>query len=136
MNLNLSDLPPEAVEKLKSLSRHEFGLLSIDAALMRENEAKAKLPSDPMEAAAGANACLIRSDTMIDVDDAAGFVESVLEIASTALGNPDFDDTDATHLHRIMRAAVDAQRASMSNTREANERLRAALQPVKSGGAA
>ncbi len=128
MTFKLSDLPAESVEKLKPLSHHEFKMLGVEARNMRDADAMAGLPSDPLEAAKGANACLIRSSTLIDVDDAEGFVESVLEVASTALGNPDFDNIDAMHLHRIVRAAVAAQQASMGNIREANERLRAALQ--------
>lgn len=128
MSITLSDLPAEAIEKLKPLSHHEFTMLAVDARNMRDTDAKAELPTDPKKAARDANRCLIRSTTMIDVDDAEGFVESVLEVASTALGNPDFDSIDAMHLHRIIRAAVNAQQASMNNMREASDRLRAALQ--------
>ncbi|WP_108484346.1 hypothetical protein [Oceaniglobus ichthyenteri] len=127
MSINLSDLPAEAVKTLKQLSPRDFEMLAIDAHRMQDAEDMAKLPSDPIEAAKGANACLINNNDKIDVDDAEGFVESVLEVASIALANPDFDSTDAIHLHRIVRAAVNAQQASMSNTREANRSLRAAI---------
>ncbi len=125
--ITLSDLPAEAVEKLKSLSGHGFDLLAIEARRLREQEAFAELPTDPAEAASQANACLVRNDDRIDVDDAEGFVESVLEVACTALANPDFDSSDAIHLHRIIRAATNAQQASMNNTSEASSRLRALL---------
>ncbi|QYX55510.1 hypothetical protein K1T73_10390 [Roseovarius sp. SCSIO 43702] len=127
MTIRLSDLPAEAVETLKQLSRRDFELLSIDATNMREVEQMADLPRDPVEAAKAANACLIRNDERIDIDDAQGFVASVLEVACTALANPDFDSTDAIHLHRIIRAAVNAQQASENNMREARQRLRAML---------
>lgn len=123
-----SELPAEAVETLKQLSRHDFEMLSIEARRMQDAEALAELPRDPHKAAKGAIECLIRNDDRIDVDDAEGFVESVLEVASAALANPDFDSTDAIHLHRIIRAAVNAQQASMNNMREATDRLRAMLQ--------
>ncbi|MEX1234399.1 MAG: hypothetical protein WEB56_05370 [Roseovarius sp.] len=127
MSIKLSDLPAEAVETLKALSPRDFEMLAIDARHMQDAEAMAELPSDPIEAAKGANDCLIRGDTHIDVGDAAGFVESVLEVASTALSNPDFDSVDAAHLHRIIHAALDAHHAHKNNTREANARLRAAI---------
>ncbi len=128
MTIALSDLPAEAVEKLKTLPGRSFNMLAIEARRLREQEAFAELPTDPVEAANQANACLVRNDDRIDVDDAEGFVESVLEVACTALANPDFDSTDAIHLHRIIRAATNAQQASMNNMREASDRLRAMLQ--------
>ncbi|RKF16909.1 hypothetical protein D6850_05100 [Roseovarius spongiae] len=127
MTIKLSDLPSEAIEKLKPLSFHDFKMLAIDARRMCEGEILAELPTNSMEAAKDANACRIRGATTIDVDAAEGFVESALEVASTALANPDFDSTDAIHLHRIIRAVVNAQQASMSNMREANRCLRAAI---------
>ena len=124
--LKLTDLPEEAQEKLKPLSRLGFELLEIDARRIRHEEAEAEFPTEAQEAMRAANKRLI-ADVDLKVPSPREFVESAFELALLALNSKDFTCDDTEHLAHVLSVARDVNAANNGIVEEASARLRAAF---------
>ena len=133
--LNLSDLPAEAVEKLKPLSHHEFDLLSIEAAHLRDQDETAAFPTDPLEALTGVWETFKRKPDGVE-DDHLKDMQDLIRVACLVLGREeDLDAADCQHLWALLDRADSLLRWEKQNREEMRQRVYKAVTHAKQSAA-
>ena len=133
--LKLRDLPPEAVEKLKPLSHHEFDLLSIQAVHLRDEDETAAFPTDPLEALTGAWETFKRTPDGVE-DDHLKDMQDLIRVACLVLGREeDLDAADCQHLWALLDRADTLLRWEKKNREEMRQRMYKAVDHAKQSAA-
>jgi hypothetical protein len=133
--LKLLDLPPEPVEKLKPLSPHEFDLLSIEAAHLRDEEDTAAFPTDPLEALTGVWETFRRKPEGVE-DDHLKDMQDLIRVACLVLGREeDLDAADCQYLWALLDRADTLLRWETKNREEMRHRMYKAVSHARQSAA-
>lgn len=123
--LSLSDLPEEAVEKLKNLDHADFHLLSVEAYRMRGEDQEAAFPKDAKTAIRDAFKALSASPSL-KVDDPMEEIVWAFDMLCFALGNgEDLDKQDCQAFWSIASKGRDLAIGCRDRNQEMRLRLRA-----------
>jgi hypothetical protein len=129
--LQSRDLPPEAVEKLKPLSHHEFDQLAIEAAHLRDEDETAAFPIDPLEALTGVWETFKRKPEGVE-DDHLKDMQDLIRVACLVLGREeDLDAADCQHLWALLDRAETLLRWETKNREEMRQRMYKAVTHAK-----
>ena len=135
----LSDLPAEAQEALKGMSRAQLEFLLCEVRGHQLDAQVSQYPADAEAAAQGARYALRREAT-ITVEDPLDMLVSLFNVTRMMLAHgstEDLDRTDCLHLWKVTDMADDLLRAHVAAVGEAGLRLRAHTHPPapRNGGA-
>ncbi|WP_375263826.1 hypothetical protein [Palleronia sp.] len=128
--LSLSDLPEEAVEKLKDLHHEDFRLLAVEAYRMRGEDQEAAFSKDAKTAIRDAFKALNASPT-IKIDEPMEEIVWALDMLCFALGKgEDLDRQDCQAFWSIASKGRDLAIGCRDRDREIRQRLRALQEAV------
>ena len=131
-DISLSDFPPEAQAKLKSLSNESLESLLCDIRGRQIDEERANYPADGDAAAKDAREALNR-DAAIKVEEPLDMFVSLFAVVREVLAKGERDDLDridCLHLWKLTDIGDDLLRAHVAAVREADNRLRAHTHPL------
>lgn len=122
--LSLSDLPEEAVEKLKNLRHEDFRLLGVDAYRMRGEDQEATFPKDAKAAIQDVSEAL-RASPKIEIDEPLEEIVWALDMLCFALGRgEELDRQDCQAFWSVASKARDLAMGCRERDREIRLRLR------------
>ena len=124
----LRNLPPEALEKLKPLSHHEFDLLSIEAGRLREKDITTDFPTDPLEALKGVWKVFGRKPEGVE-DDHMEDIQNAVRVVSLVLSSVEhLDQEDCRRLWAVLDRAETLLRWERQSQEEQRQRMYKALE--------
>ncbi|MCC5974730.1 MAG: hypothetical protein JJT81_11840 [Rubellimicrobium sp.] len=128
----LSDLPAEAQDILRGMSRQDRDALMFDVHVRQFEDRQAAYPADAEAAAKGAKVAMAKPAALVVDDPLSVFVHLYATIRLTLVfgSMADLDREDAESVLRLVDLAKDLLDTHVANVDEARDRLRAHTHPV------